>query len=185
MVEPKYYQMCCMNLGKTGVIEGFFSWAKPADICRIWTAPAFVSEWHLWMLVVCLKWLEFYLRLIAQTSAKNSTRESEKKGSMNLCWPQTSSRNKGSIWFTLWTDRWMDRRTDGQLKRSKITWPNKSTITVWGPQLHSNVPCRNFFQWKRPIGAVISISANFRVKNQGHQTTKYGQKCSFGAIVLF
>ena len=48
-----------------------------------------------------------------------------------------------------------------------------------------SVPGGNFCQWKRLAGTVLNISENLRVKSEGHQVTKYGQKCSFGAITIF
>ena len=57
----------------------------------------------------------------------------------------------------------MDRRTDGrQLWWALLT--NKSA------------------KLERFTGTVLNISENWRVKNQDHQITKHGQKCSFGAI---
>ena len=42
----------------------------------------------------------------------------------------------------------------------------------------------NFCQWKGLTGTVLSILENLRVKSEGHQMTRYGQKCSFGAFTL-
>ena len=46
------------------------------------------------------------------------------------------------------------------------------------PLLEFNVPGRNFSQTKKTVSRIFEYS---RVKGQGHQVTKYGAKCSFGA----
>ena len=63
-------------------------------------------------------------------------------------------------------------RSKGQRSRSPHhqIWAKS---TVLEPQLHSDIPDRNFCHSERLTGAVFSIFENLRVKGQGHQINEY------------
>ena len=46
---------------------------------------------------------------------------------------------------------------------------------VLEPQLHSNIPGRNFGYSKKLIGAGLSIVENVRIEGQGQYISEYGQ----------
>ena len=73
--------------------------------------------------------------------------------------------------------------------RSKGWRPGLPHDQIWAKLqfwIHKLIQCTSwhFFAMEKTTGTVLSISENLRVKSKGHQMTRCGQKCSFGAIIL-
>ena len=72
--------------------------------------------------------------------------------------------------------------------RSKDQRPSSPHDQIWAKLQFGSITAFKCTRWQF-LSINYSESAkyfeNFRVKDQGHQMTKYGQKCSFGTITHF